>query len=124
MNFALTEEQQMIVKATRDFVREELMPHEQEVEATGELREDLLAELKAKALDAGLYAANMPTEVGGAGLDTVTWVMYEKELGRTSYILHYAYRKGTACTAHRQKFKYFFLAQPEPDHLLDQPQES
>ena len=35
MNFALTEEQQMIVKATRDFVREELMPHEQEVEATG-----------------------------------------------------------------------------------------
>jgi acyl-CoA dehydrogenase len=90
MNFALTEEQQMIVKATRDFVREELMPHEQEVEATGELREDLHAELKAKAIDAGLYAANMPTEVGGAGLDTVTWVLYEKELGRTSYILHYA----------------------------------
>ena len=90
MNFALTEEQQMIVKATRDFVREELMPHEQEVETTGELREELLVELKAKAIDAGLYAANMPTEVGGAGLDTVTWVLYEKELGRTSYILHYA----------------------------------
>ena len=26
MDFALTEEQEMIVKATRDFVREELMP--------------------------------------------------------------------------------------------------
>jgi acyl-CoA dehydrogenase len=90
MNFALTEEQQMIVKATRDFVREELMPHEQEVEASGELRPELLAELKAKAIESGLYAANMPTEVGGAGLDTVTWVLYEKELGRTSYILHYA----------------------------------
>jgi acyl-CoA dehydrogenase len=90
MDFALTEEQQMIVKATRDFVREELMPHEQEVEATGELREELLGELKAKAIEAGLYAANMPTEVGGVGLDTVTWVLYEKELGRTSYVLHFA----------------------------------
>ena len=90
MDFTLTEEQQMIVKATRDFVREELMPHEQEVEQTGELRRELLAELKSKAIEAGLYAANMPTEVGGVGLDTVTWVMYEKELGRTSYILHYA----------------------------------
>ena len=89
MDFTLTEEQQMIVKATRDFVREELMPHEQEVEQTGELREDLMRELKRKAIEAGLYAANMPTEVGGVGLDAVTWVLYEKELGRTSYILHY-----------------------------------
>jgi acyl-CoA dehydrogenase len=89
MDFALTQEQQMIVKATRDFVREELMPHEQEVEETGVLRDELLGELKAKAIDAGLYAANMPTEVGGGGLDTVTWVLYEKELGRTSYILHF-----------------------------------
>ena len=89
MDFTLTEEQQMIVKATRDFVRAELVPHEQEVEQTGELRKELLGELKAKAIEAGLYAANMPTEVGGVGLDTVTWVLYEKELGHTSYILHY-----------------------------------
>jgi alkylation response protein AidB-like acyl-CoA dehydrogenase len=89
MDFALTEEQQMIVKATRDFVREELMPHEQLVEETGAVPADLLRELKAKAIDAGLYAANMPVEVGGAGLDSVAWVLYEKELGRTSYALHY-----------------------------------
>jgi acyl-CoA dehydrogenase len=90
VDFALTEEQEMIVKATRDFVRKELMPHEQEVEETGALRPELLRELKRKAIEAGLYAANMPTEVGGVGLDTVSWVLYEKELGRTSYILHYA----------------------------------
>jgi acyl-CoA dehydrogenase len=89
VDFALTEEQQMIIKATRDFVREELMPYEQEVEERGELRPELLRELKRKAIEAGLYAANMPTEVGGVGLDTVSWVLYEKELGRTSYILHY-----------------------------------
>jgi acyl-CoA dehydrogenase len=90
MQFSLTEEQQLILKTTRDFVQRELLPHEQEVEETGQLREELLRQLRAKAIDAGLYAANMPADVGGAGLDPVTWVLYEKELGRTSYVLHYS----------------------------------
>ena len=45
------------------------------------LRPELREEIKAKAIAAGLYAANMPAEAGGAGLDTLTWVLYEKELG-------------------------------------------
>ncbi len=90
MDFSLSDEQQLVVKTTRDFVKNELYPHEEEVERTGVLRADLHRELKAKAIDAGLYAANMPTEVGGAGLDTVTWALYEKELGRTNYALHFA----------------------------------
>ena len=90
MDFALTDEQQLIIKTTRDFVRNELLPHEKEVEETGVLRPELQRQLKAKAIDAGLYAANMPAEVGGAGLDTVTWVLYEKELGRANYALHYS----------------------------------
>lgn len=90
MDFALSDEQEMIVKSTREFVINELYPHEKEVEETGVLREDLHRELKAKAIAAGLYSANMPVEVGGAGLDTVSWVLYEKELGRTSYALHYS----------------------------------
>ena len=90
MDFGLTEEQQLVIKTTRDFVRNELLPHEQEVEQTGVLRPELHRQLKAKAIEAGLYAANMPTEVGGAGLDTVTWVLYEKELGRTNYALHFS----------------------------------
>ncbi|HEX5461959.1 MAG TPA: acyl-CoA dehydrogenase family protein [Steroidobacteraceae bacterium] len=90
MQFSLTEEQQLIIKTTRDFVQRELLPYEQEVEETGQVRAELLQELKAKAIHAGLYAANMPADVGGAGLDPVTWVLYEKELGRTSYALHYS----------------------------------
>src|SRR5258708_4651747 len=90
MDCSLSDEQQMIVKTRREFVVNELYPHEKEIEETGALREDLHRELKAKAIEAGLYAANMPVEVGGAGLDTVTWVLYEKELGRTSYALHYS----------------------------------
>jgi acyl-CoA dehydrogenase len=89
MDFSLSEEQQMIVKTTRDFVERELYPHEAEIEETGVLRHDLRDELKKKAIAAGLYAANMPAEVGGAGLDTLTWVLYEKELGRANYALHW-----------------------------------
>ena len=90
MDFSLSEEQQLIVKTTRDFVRQELVPHEREVESSGVLREALWRPLKAKAIAAGLYAANMPSEVGGAGLDGVSWVLYEKELGYTNYALQYS----------------------------------
>jgi acyl-CoA dehydrogenase len=89
MDFALNDEQRMIVDTTRSFVEAELYPHEAEVERTGALRADLMEALKAKAIAAGLYAANMPAEVGGAGLDTLTWVLYEKELGRANYALHW-----------------------------------
>jgi acyl-CoA dehydrogenase len=89
MDFGLTDEQRSIIEVTRAFVERELYPHEEEVERTGVLRPELAAEIRAKALAAGLYAANMPEEVGGAGLDTVTWVLYEKELGKASYALHY-----------------------------------
>jgi acyl-CoA dehydrogenase len=90
MDFSLNDEQELIVKATRDFVANELYPHEKEIEETGVLREDLHRELKAKAIESGLYAANMPTEVGGAGLDTVSWILYEKELGKANYALHWS----------------------------------
>src|SRR3954470_10223957 len=89
MDFSLSDEQRSIVEVTRAFVERELYPHEEEVERTGVLRPELAAEIRAKALAAGLYAANMPEEVGGAGLDTVTWVLYEKELGRANYALQY-----------------------------------
>src|ERR1700674_345498 len=85
MDFALTEEQQLIVRNTREFVRRELVPNDREIEERGRGRE-----VRARAMAAGLYAANMPTEVGGAGLDAVSWVLFEKELGHTGYALHYA----------------------------------
>lgn len=88
MDFSMTEDQRSIVEVTRNFVQRELYPHEEEVERTGKLRPDLVTAIRAKAIKAGLYAANMPEEVGGAGLDTVTWVLYEKELGKANYALH------------------------------------
>lgn len=90
MHFGLSEEQQMIVETTRAFTENELYPHEAEIERTGVLRPDLHEELKAKAIEAGLYAANIPEEYGGAGLDTLTWLLYERELGKANYALHWS----------------------------------
>ncbi len=89
MHFGMTEEQAMIVETTRAFVENELYPHEAEIERTGHLDMDVIRDVQKKAIETGLYAANMPEEVGGAGLDTLTWLMYEKELGRANYALHW-----------------------------------
>ena len=89
MNFSLTEEQRLIVQTANDFVVRELLPHEAQIETTGHLCPELRDELKRKAIAAGLYAANMPVDVGGAGLDTLSWILFEKELGRASYALHW-----------------------------------
>ncbi len=89
MQFGLTDEQRMIVETTRAFVETELYPHEAAIERSGHLPMELIRELQAKAMEAGLYAANMPEEVGGAGLDTLSWLLYEKELGRANYALHW-----------------------------------
>lgn len=89
MDFGLSEEQQLVIDTTRAFVENELYPHEREVERSGHLPMELIKELQQKAMAAGLYAANMPAEVGGAGLDTLTWLLYEKELGRANYALHW-----------------------------------
>ena len=89
MHFALTEEQQMIVDTTRAFVENELYPHELAIERNGHLPMEVVREVQAKAIEAGLYAANIPEEHGGAGLDTLSWLLYEKELGKANYALHW-----------------------------------
>ena len=69
MQFELSEEQQMIVDTVRTFTEKELMPHEEEVERLGTVPDELVAEIKRKSIAAGIYAANMPAELGGGGLD-------------------------------------------------------
>ncbi len=89
MQFALTEEQQMIVDTTRSFVENEIYPHEMSVEKSATLDMDVVRDIQSKAIDAGLYAANIPEQYGGAGLDTLSWLLYEKELGKANYALHW-----------------------------------
>jgi len=103
MDFALSEEQALIVETTRAFVEKELYPHEKEVERDDEIRPELVAQIQARAQAAGLYAANMPEELGGGGLDNLTMALVERELGRASYGLHMLVHRPSnilrACTA-------------------------
>ena len=89
MDFALTREQEMIVHSVRAFVEQELYPHEEEVERLGHVRPELAEEIRRKAIEKGFYAANMPAELGGGGLDMLTGSLMDRELGRASYALHY-----------------------------------
>ena len=87
MYFGLTTEQQMVVDTVRGFVEKELYPHEDEVERTGAVPPELGESIKRKVLDLGFYAPNLPVEVGGGGLDNLTFALLERELGRTSMAL-------------------------------------
>ncbi|MCW5737876.1 MAG: acyl-CoA dehydrogenase family protein [Enhydrobacter sp.] len=102
MDFALTEEQRMIVETVRRFVDEELVPYEDEVEKTNAVRPELIAQIHERAQAVGLYAANMPEELGGGGLDAMTMTLMEIELGKTSFALQYAVARPSnilrACT--------------------------
>ena len=90
MDFGLSDEQRLLVDTVRAFVERELAPHEAEVEKTNQVAPALIAEIHAKAKAAGLYAANMPEDLGGGGLDAVSLALMERELGRTSFALQYA----------------------------------
>src|SRR5215472_5667759 len=90
MDFGLSDEQRMLVDTVRAFVDKELMPYETEVERQDRVRPELIAQIRERAKAAGLYAANMPEELGGGGLDHVSLALMERELGRTSFALQYA----------------------------------
>ncbi|WP_417455135.1 acyl-CoA dehydrogenase family protein [Kiloniella sp.] len=87
MDFGLSQEQQMVVDTVRDFVEKELYPHENTVEELGYVPAELTKEIRQKVLDLGFYAANIPEEFGGGGLDYVTMSLLERELGRASQAL-------------------------------------
>src|SRR5699024_2956618 len=87
MDFSLDIEQQAVADTVRQFVERELMPYEDEVERLDELPEGLADQIRERALNAGLYAANMPEELGGGGLDPVSLTLAEREFGKTSFAL-------------------------------------
>jgi acyl-CoA dehydrogenase len=89
MDFALDAEQQAIVDTVRAFVERELYPHEDEVERLGDVPDELADHVRGEALRSGLYAPNMPADLGGGGLDGVGLALAERELGRASYALQW-----------------------------------
>mgnify|MGYP001500476610 FL=1 len=89
MDFGISNEQEMIIDSVKNFVEQELYPHEDEVEKSNHIDESLAESIKKKAIQLGLYATNMPEEYGGGGLDTLTLCLLEKELGKANFGLQY-----------------------------------
>lgn len=85
MNYQLTDEQTMLLDSLRGFLEEEIYPHEAAADRSGEVSIELGEHIKAKAIEMGFYAANLPESVGGGGLDYTTLGLLERELGKASY---------------------------------------
>ena len=89
MDFGLTEEQQMMVDMVRNFAEAELYPHEDAVEEADDVSPELRRQIIERSRELGIFAANMPEEHGGAGLDELSLALLSRELGRASMALQW-----------------------------------
>lgn len=71
MDFTLTEEQQMIQAAARDFAQAQIVPVAAELDATGEFPKDTIAQMG----ELGLMGIEVPEEYGGAGMDPLCYAL-------------------------------------------------
>jgi alkylation response protein AidB-like acyl-CoA dehydrogenase len=82
--YGLSAEDRRLRDTARAFA-DELVPHEVSVELAGGRVPALLAsELHTQALARGLYATNMPTDVGGPGCTTIQQVLVQEQAGRVT----------------------------------------
>lgn len=80
MNLELTEEQEMIREATRNFARGMVAPRAVDIDHTGVFPTDLVR----KAAELDLLGIIVPEEYGGAGLDHICFAMFVEEIGAVS----------------------------------------
>jgi acyl-CoA dehydrogenase len=87
VDFAVNDEQRLILETVRRFLEQEIYPYEAEVDRAGEVAPDLARQITERALAMGLYAINMPSSVGGPGLDEITLTLVDRELGKATWAL-------------------------------------
>ncbi len=78
MDFTLSDEQQLIRETARELCARELVPHAQRWDEEEELPRSLVGVLA----EAGFLAAALPEDVGGGGLDSVSYTLLCEELGK------------------------------------------
>jgi acyl-CoA dehydrogenase len=67
---------------------DELIPYEVEAELNdGELPKDVTAGHKARAIELGLFATNIPEELGGRGCSALQQVLVQEQVGRVTNAL-------------------------------------
>ena len=87
MDFALNDEQKMMIDTVRRFIADELSPLEDELENQGFLDPAKARAVHEKARSLGLYALNMPPELGGGGLSNLDRILCEEQFGHTTDFL-------------------------------------
>ena len=83
-----TYETELLLSTVRSFMNAEIFPHEDMVDRTANVAEDLGRQIETRAKEVGLYSANMPERVGGGGLSMKAMSLIEREYGKTSHALH------------------------------------
>ena len=92
MDFSLNDEQKMMIGTVRRFIAEELQPLEDALERDGTLPREQAQAIHDKSRALGLYAMNMPAEVGGGGLSALDRILCEEQFGHTSdYLIRRAF---------------------------------
>jgi len=81
-------ENELLLSTVRAFMEAEIYPHEDMVDKLGEVPVDLGRQIEKRAIDAGLYSANLPDDIGGGGLSKSAMRLIEREYGKTSHALH------------------------------------
>ncbi|MGD9842559.1 MAG: acyl-CoA dehydrogenase family protein [Steroidobacteraceae bacterium] len=76
MDFALTEEQQMIQQAAHDFAQQEIAPVAAKYDLSGEFPSDTIT----RAGELGFMGVEVPEEYGGSGLDTICYALVMEEI--------------------------------------------
>ncbi len=76
MDFRLTEEQQMIRDAARDFAQASIVPIAAEYDVSGEFPKPTVKQMG----ELGLMGIEVPEAYGGAGMDTISYALALKEI--------------------------------------------
>lgn len=99
----------LIRETARRFVRQRLVPLEQQIENDDDVSLDLLAQLRSEVTALGLYGFNLPDSVGGPGLPAAAKVAILEELTYTSVPLsevfgHLPLQLSQVSSAQRESF--------------------
>jgi hypothetical protein len=101
VDFALTEEQQAIRAAAREFAEKEVSPHVEELDEAQKFPREILR----KAAELGFLGVLFPEELGGAGLGYVEYVLVVTELSKVDPSVGISVAAhNSLCTNHIYKF--------------------
>ncbi len=78
MDFDLSEQQKMIRKVVREFVKNEILPYASLIDREGRIPSEILKKLAIM----GFFGLVVPQKYGGAGLDTISYAICIDELSK------------------------------------------